>query len=327
MNSPAYRDVGQPQEALLLERLERRLGIVYARQRLGVENDRSQMVFGGGGLNFFHPENWYSVQKLMRWTLKAAQLYELGRRNACAMRVTRQQVKHQLIPAAFNGYRILHLTDLHLDMDADITKAVLTAIRPLEYDLCVLTGDYRAQTFGPIEGALAGLRALREVLKGDSYAILGNHDSIRMLPAMEDMGYRLLLNESVSLQRRNAAIQLAGVDDPHYYRVDNLQVAAEAGSPDLFTILLAHTPEIFKQAAYAGFNLMLCGHTHGGQICLPGGVPITLDSDCPRFVGKGSWHWGEMLGYTSAGVGTSIIPVRFNCPPEIVIHTLTAPSR
>ncbi len=326
MNSATFTDVVPAQDELLLERLERRLGIVHARQRLGIENDHAQKVFGGGGMNLFHPENWYSVQTLMRWSLKSVGMYELGRRNACDIRVSRHVVQHKLIPQAFNGYRVLQLTDLHLDMDPDITRALVSAVRPLDYDLCVLTGDYRAQTYGSIDGALAGLRALREVLKGEVYAIFGNHDSIRMLPDMEDMGYRMLLNENMALHRRNATINLAGVDDPHYYRVDNLQIAAEAGNPDLFTILLSHTPEIFKQAAHAGFHLMLCGHTHGGQICLPGGVPITLDSDCPRFVGKGAWRWQDMIGYTCVGSGTSIIPVRFNCPPEIVIHTLSGNS-
>ncbi|OZG72132.1 metallophosphoesterase [Hahella sp. CCB-MM4] len=311
-------------ESRLLARLERRLGVVHARQRLGIENDHAQRVFGGGGLNFFHPENWYSIQTLMRCALKMTRLYEKGRRNACNIELRRNRVQHVLIPEVFNGYRILHLSDLHLDMDEDITRSIIGAVRQVDYDVCVLTGDYRAQTFGSHDGALEGLKRLKSALKGDVYAVLGNHDSIRMLPAMEDMGYRLLLNEGVSIQRRSVSIQLAGVDDPHYYRVDNLQAAAEDNNLQQFSMLLSHTPEIFRQAAHAGFHFMMSGHTHGGQICFPGGIPITLDSDCPRFVGKGAWHWGGMLGYTSVGAGTSIIPIRFNCPPEITLHTLTS---
>ncbi|WP_020408073.1 metallophosphoesterase [Hahella ganghwensis] len=310
----------------LLTRLEHRLGSVHARQRLGIEDDHAQKVFGGGGLNFFHPENWYSIQALMRWSLKLVGMYEKGWRNACNLTLTQNKVEHSLIPEVFNGYRILQLTDLHLDMDETITQSIIEAVCPAEYDVCVLTGDYRAQTYGPYDEALEGLRQLRASLKGDVYAVLGNHDSIRMLPAMEDMGYQLLLNEGVSLQRGGGRIRLAGVDDPHYYRVDNLEAAARDGDPELFSVLLSHTPEIYRQAAHAGFDFMMCGHTHGGQICLPGGVPLTLDADCPRFVGKGAWKWGGMLGYTSVGAGTSIIPVRFNCPPEIVIHVLGSAS-
>jgi uncharacterized protein len=86
--------------------------------------------------------------------------------------------------------------------------------------------------------------------------------------------------------------------------------------------LLSHTPEIYRQAAHAGFDLLVSGHTHGGQICLPGGIPITLDSVLPRHMGSGPWKHGNMLGYTSVGVGTSVVPVRINSLPEITLHHL-----
>jgi len=69
---------------------------------------------------------------------------------------------------------------------------------------------------------------------------------------------------------------------------------------------------------------MLSGHTHGGQICLPGGIPVTLDAKCPRYVGKGAWQYADMLGYTSVGSGTSIVNVRYNCLPEVTLHKLVA---
>jgi hypothetical protein len=91
---------------------------------------------------------------------------------------------------------------------------------------------------------------------------------------------------------------------------------------EAFSVLLSHTPEIFRQAAHAGFNLLLSGHTHGGQICLPGRIPIILESRLPRSMGSGPWVYGDLSGYTSVGVGSSIVPVRFNCPPEITLHHL-----
>ena len=69
-------------------------------------------------------------------------------------------------------------------------------------------------------------------------------------------------------------------------------------------------------------SLLLNGHTHGGQICLPGGVPITLDARCPRQMGAGAWAYGDMQGYTSVGAGSCIVPVRLNCLPEVVLHHL-----
>jgi predicted MPP superfamily phosphohydrolase len=143
-----------------------------------------------------------------------------------------------------------------------------------------------------------------------------------MAPDLERMGVRILLNEHVEIEREGASIVLAGVDDAHFYRVDNLEKAATGVPEGAFSILLSHTPEIYRQAAHAGFDLMLSGHTHGGQICLPGGVPLTLESSLPRRMGRGGWRYGEMAGYTSAGCGACVVPVRFNCPPEITLHRL-----
>jgi uncharacterized protein len=126
----------------------------------------------------------------------------------------------------------------------------------------------------------------------------------------------------VTIVRGNQRIHLAGIDDAHYYRADNIEKAACEIPPDEFSILLSHTPEVYRQAAHAGFRLVLSGHTHGGQICLPGSVPVTLDAVLPRSMGSGPWKYHTTVGYTSTGVGTSIVAVRFNCPPEITLHHL-----
>ena len=145
---------------------------------------------------------------------------------------------------------------------------------------------------------------------------------MHMVSCMEQMGIRMLLNESVAIERDGAVFHLVGIDDAHYYRVDNIEKAARDVPHEAVSILLSHTPEIYKQAAHAGFNLLLCGHTHGGQICLPGGFPLMLDARCPRYMGSGPWRYHEMIGYTSVGSGTCIVSVRLNCPPEIVLHHL-----
>jgi uncharacterized protein len=136
------------------------------------------------------------------------------------------------------------------------------------------------------------------------------------------MGVRMLLNESVAIERGPDRIYLAGIDDAHFYRVDNIEKAAGGLRPGEFSILLSHTPEIYRQAAHAEFDLLLCGHTHGGQICLPGGIPVTLSAVLPRAMGRGAWRHGDMAGYTSAGAGTALVPARYNCPPEITLHQL-----
>jgi predicted MPP superfamily phosphohydrolase len=305
----------------IVAKLERRLGRLHARQRLGIEADHEARVFGGG-LNFFHIENWHSAHAVIRTALRLAGLYGRARRNAEQVALKENVIAAPRLPAAFEGFTILHLTDLHVDLNPGAMARVAELARGLDYDLAVLTGDYRGQTFGPFEPTLEGLMRICRVLKGPVYGVLGNHDSVRMVPAMEEMGIRMLLNESVAIERDGERLHLAGIDDAHYFRVDNIEKAAGAHPHDAFSILLSHTPEIYRQAAHAGFDLLLAGHTHGGQICLPGAIPITLDSKLPRRLGAGAWRWHQMAGYTSVGCGSSIIAVRLNCPPEITLHRL-----
>jgi predicted MPP superfamily phosphohydrolase len=195
-------------------------------------------------------------------------------------------------------------------------------VRDVECDLCVLTGDYRFRTFGSIDAVIDAMRRLRANLTGPVYAVLGNHDSVTMLPEMEDMDIRLLMNESLVIEHNGEHLYLAGIDDAHYFGVGNIEKAlagVPAGAP---TVLLSHTPEVYRLAAHAGVTLLLSGHTHGGQICLPGGLPVMLDARIPRHLGRGAWQYHAMRGYTSPGAGSSVVGVRLNCPPEITLHEL-----
>jgi uncharacterized protein len=298
-----------------------RLGRAYAEQRLKIERDHEAQVFGQG-LNFFHPENWYSSAWLIRNTLRLVGLYRRGLRNATRVQLRQNHITLARLPASFEGFRILHISDLHVDMNPGAMQAMVRVVEPLTYDLCVLTGDYRGKTSGPFKATLDGLARVRPSLKDPVYGVLGNHDSIRMMPGIESLGVRLLVNECETISRGEARIYLAGIDDAHFFQVDNIVKAAEAIPHGEFAVLLSHTPEIYRKAAAAGFDLLLAGHTHGGQICLPRSIPITLDSVLPRSMGAGSWAYHAMIGYTSAGVGSSIVPVRFNCPPSITLHTL-----
>lgn len=301
-------------------KLERRLGRVHAQQRLGIEKDHEKIF--GQGLNFFHPENWYSVHSVIRNALKLTGLYWRGCKNTERIQVRHNEIKLQGLPTLFDGFTILHISDMHVDINPGPMQRLVECLHEVQYDICVLTGDFRGETFGPFDATLEGLVQVRSHLKELVYGVLGNHDTIRMVPGMEGMGVRMLLNESDAILRGNQRIHLAGIDDAHYYRADNIEKAASQIPHDEFSILLSHTPEIYRQAAHAGFKLLLSGHTHGGQICLPRSIPITLDSDLPRRLGAGSWSYHAMAGYTSVGVGSSIVAVRFNCPPEITLHHL-----
>ncbi len=309
-------------EAEVLAALERRLGRIHARQRLGIEQGHEAHVFGEG-LRFFHLENWYSFHSVIRNSLRVTGLLGRARRNALDIRLQHNCIRLAELPPAFDGYKLLHLSDLHLDINEQTLHSIVERVRALPaYDACVLTGDYRARTFGDIDQCMHRLEQLRNHLGETVFAVLGNHDSVRMVPAMEAMGIQLLLNESATLERDGASICLAGIDDAHYFRVDSIEKAMASLPDEAVKILLTHTPEVYRQAAHAEFDLLLCGHTHGGQICLPGGYPVTLDARIPRRLGRGPWRYGNMQGYTSAGAGTSIVDVRLNCPAEITLHRL-----
>jgi predicted MPP superfamily phosphohydrolase len=305
----------------ILRKLEERLGPLHARKRLGIETDHEAQVFGQG-LIFFHWENLYSAPAIIRNTLKLTGLYWRARRNAERIIVKRNEVRSAALPSLFDGYKILHISDMHVDMNEAAMQHLIELVDGMQYDLCVLTGDYRGKTFGPFEAALEGVAKVRARLKEPIYGVLGNHDTIQMVPAMEAMGIRMLLNECEVIARGDQRIFLAGIDDAHFFRADNIEKAAFPIPEGEFSILLSHTPEVYRQAAHANFNLMLSGHTHGGQICLPGSIPIKLEAVLPRRMGAGAWQYHNMTGYTSVGAGSSVLPVRLNCPPEITLHCL-----
>jgi predicted MPP superfamily phosphohydrolase len=299
-------------------------GQVYARQRLGIETDHEAQIFGQG-INFFHIENWYSIHSVIRAVLKLTGLYWRGAANAGRVQVRHHAVSSQKVPRAFDGFTLLHISDWHADINDRAMRRLEEILPGLHYDVCVLTGDYRGATFGPFDATLARMKPVLARIKQPIYGVLGNHDTIRMVPDLEAMGVRMLLNECEPITCEGESIYLAGIDDAHYFRVDNIEKAASSIPHQAFSILLSHTPEIYRQAAHAGFDLLLSGHTHGGQICLPGSIPITLDSVLPRKFGAGAWSYHQMTGYTSVGVGSSIVTVRINCYPEITLHRLGAP--
>ena len=305
----------------ILRKLEIRLGPLHARQRLGIERDHEAQVFGQG-LTFFHLENSSWAEWIIRNVLKATGLYWRARQNAERILVKRNDMRFKSLPPLFEGFTILHISDLHVDMNEVAMNRLIELVGSMQYDVCVLTGDYRGRTFGPFQPALDGVARVGTHLKQPIYAVLGNHDTIQMVPGLEAMGIRVLLNECEPIVRKDQRIYLAGIDDAHFFRVDNIEKAALTIPRGEFSILLSHTPEVYRQAAHANFDLMLSGHTHGGQICLPGSIPIKLEAVLPRRMGAGPWQYRDMTGYTSVGAGSSVVPVRLNCPPEITLHHL-----
>lgn len=226
------------------------------------------------------------------------------------------------LPAAFDGYRILHLTDLHLDNIDGTAEAIAERIAGMDCDLCVLTGDIRDNIHAPLGPLMARLGTVVDAVRAADgiLGVLGNHDSASMVPPMEDLGIHVLLNETVSYGREADNLHVTGVDDVHRFRTEEAHAALEA-APEGFCIALVHSPEITEVAARR-HRLYLTGHTHGGQICYPNGRPLA--SEATRFgdMCSGLWQRGDMIGYTSRGLGACVVPFRSFCPGEVVTVTL-----
>ncbi len=256
--------------------------------------------------------------------LKMSGMYYLGNARAKQIAVREFDLHFKNLPNAFDGYKILHLTDLHVDSLPGIEQVIGEKIANLDYHICMITGDYRLKTMGKYDDkVLSPLRDIIACVQAEDgvFATLGNHDTHQIVEHLEDMGVRVLTNESEYLWRGEDKILLSGIDDPHYYyshhAVEALQTNREA-----FKIALVHSPELYQEAADNAYDLYLCGHTHAGQICLPTGIPLITHLKKGHKLYKGWWEIEGMKGYTSAGCGVSGIPVRFNSRSEISLITL-----
>ncbi len=222
MDSADFLPAGEIERAL-----EDRLGRFHARQRRGIEIDHEAQKFGQG-LTFFHIENLPILDAVIGAIVRLSGAWPRGRANAARVRLRHNELLSDRLPARFDEFRILHLTDLHADMSEPAMVEAARLVSDLQYDLCVLTGDYRGRTFGPYHRSLTNMLRLRESLRGDIYGVLGNHDTVLMLPDLERMGIRMLMNEHLTIERGGSTIFLAGIDDAHFYRVDNIEKVAAA---------------------------------------------------------------------------------------------------
>lgn len=250
-------------------------------------------------------------------------LYRKGYRQFMEPRLIDHDVLLPELPSALDGLTILQLSDLHADLDPRFIPALAARLNGVACDMAVITGDLRNHLYGSSAPAIAGVIALLRHLSAPTFAVLGNHDLLDMVPPLEAAGLRFLLNEHVVWTRGGARLVLAGVDDARYFATHDLECAF-AGTPAGVTrVLLSHAPSLYREAAAHGVNLMLAGHTHGGQICLPGGhMVLTGDHTSPHRCLRGAWTYGALQGYTSSGTGASGVPLRFNCPGEITRHIL-----
>jgi predicted MPP superfamily phosphohydrolase len=315
-------DFTTPFEHSELVALAERMGEAEFAARLQAEERMRELRGAGQGRGMFRFEHIWDQYGFIRGCLKVSGFWGRAHRNYFDIQVVRNEVVLDRLPAAFDGFTILQLTDLHADLHPDFPEAVRRVITPLEYDVMALTGDFRTCTFSDHSGATAATIEMLKEVDAPRYAILGNHDSLAKVPEMEAAGIRFLLNEHVVLRRGDDALHLVGIDDPNYYKSHNFEHALQGVPVDVCKILLSHSPQTYREANQLGFDFLMAGHTHGGQICLPGGRVLVHDHSSPRHLLAGVWREGKLQGYTSRGTGASGIPVRLNCMPEVTLHVL-----
>lgn len=237
--------------------------------------------------------------------------------------IEHQQIYLHRLPQEFDGFRIVHLSDIHhspFTSQAQIKRAVETA-NSLQPDIVALTGDYVSKErryAAPCAELLGSLRPRHGV-----YAVLGNHDHWTDAALITDLfraeGITVLVNQGMRFEKKGAAFWLAGVDDS-MVGLEDLSLALAGARDDELKLLLAHNPIILRRAARAGVDLVLSGHTHGGQVRLRSERSST---ERPRRrLLKGLARQGATQIYVTRGLGTVVLPVRFGCPPEVSLLEL-----
>lgn len=246
--------------------------------------------------------------------------------------LTRLEVPLPHLKRDLDGLTILHITDLHLTAGDHPAHSIAALLRRERWDLTVYTGDLAEDA--------AGRRALGPLLQALSpreaaYAVMGNHDHYHyrhatgegpqpndlqpLLRALRKADIAVLNNENTSIF--GGALTVVGVDDPAL-GLDRVERAFQGVDEHVATLLLAHSPDILLRLGTHRPGLLLAGHTHGGQLRLPGIGALGSVSVLPRRYAMGTYVYDGVQTYVSRGVGTSGAPARLYCPPEVTLIRL-----
>ena len=263
------------------------------------------------------------VLEILGRGLQLTPWYARGVRNALDLELTRLELKVTGLPAVFDGYRILHVSDSHLDVLPSVADAAARLLDGLEVDLLAVTGDVHGRKRHPLSRSVEPLKhALGGVIVRDRrLAVLGNHDPVEMIEALGALGIETLVNRTTTLSRGGEVLHVTGLDDVHNFYSPAARTALDQ-KVDGCRIALVHSAEMADHAAAAGCALYLCGHTHAGQVCLPGGRIVFTQLVRCRHAASGLWREGAMVGYTSPGLGVSPPAVRFNSRGGAALITL-----
>jgi predicted MPP superfamily phosphohydrolase len=236
--------------------------------------------------------------------------------------IEHKRIKLDRMPPVFDGFRIVQLSDVHhgpFSSREQIERAIETANR-LQPDIIALTGDYISKErlyAAPCAEMLGKLKARFGV-----YAVLGNHDHWVDAPLLTDLfraeGITVLINEGMRFEQNGETFWIAGVEDS-MVGLEDISLALAGAREDEMKLLLAHNPIVLRRAVRASVDLVLSGHTHGGQVAIRG----ERSSARPRKRAlQGLWRQGNTQIYVNRGLGTVVLPIRYGCPPEISLLEL-----
>ena len=252
-----------------------------------------------------------------------------------ALEVNEYEIVSDRIPEAFAGFRIAQVSDLHNKDFGEGYGQLLTLLSQINPDIIVVTGDLIDSRQTDLDVALEFAWQAGKIAR--VYYVSGNHEA--RVPEYEDLkiglvkaGVVILENKKVQITREGESITLMGIDDPSfqedYLFGDSESVARQAiedlqNESDGYTILLSHRPELFDLYVETGMDLVFSGHAHGGQFCLPfvGGLVAPNQGFFPKY-DAGQFAGENTTMIVSRGVGNSIIPIRFNNRPEIIVAEL-----
>jgi len=240
-------------------------------------------------------------------------------------RLERPVFKLPGLPAAFDGFKLAHVSDLHRSnvVSLGYIERHLDLAANLGADMVILTGDYVTGKAGYVHSLGPALERLAAALP--TYAVLGNHDHWNGAETIEkrlrDSGIRMLDNTATKIERGSAHFWLLGTDDL-MVGADDLGAAMRAAGEDSVRVLITHNPDSIEEVADAGIDLMLCGHTHGGQVAVPFIGPLIVPSNYGRRFAAGAFRVKATQLYGNRGLGLISPPVRLGVPPEVALITL-----
>jgi hypothetical protein len=251
------------------------------------------------------------------------------------LQVEEVEIQLHRLPAAFDGFRVVQLSDLHFGefMTAGYLRKIVETSNAQQPDLVLLTGDYvtapayshrnerdqRALQIWPGAEILGSLRA-----RFGRFAILGNHDCYTnpaiVSEALRDNGHTVLRNQAIPIEANGSRFWLAGLEDVLKRRPDPV-TTLQAVPPDECVVAAVHEPDYADELRKYPVDFVAAGHSHGGQVRLPGIGAVYLPEGAQKYP-MGHYRLGELQLYTNRGVGVIGLPLRFLCPPELTVFTL-----